>query len=125
MTGLPDPRLTRRGFIGASAAMIAATGLPGGVAAQGANYRRYRMSDSNPQPNVQKTMENYKIAIKKMLNLPPSDRRNWYRNALVHTFDCPHGNWWFLPWHRAYLGYFERICRELSGDRLDSVVDPD
>src|SRR3712207_7159774 len=21
----------------------------------------------------------------------------------------------FLPWHRAYLGYFEQICRELSG----------
>jgi tyrosinase len=24
---------------------------------------------------------------------------------------CPHGNWWFLPWHRAYLFYFERILR--------------
>jgi hypothetical protein len=29
---------------------------------------------------------------------------------------CPHGNWWFLPWHRAYLYYFERILRHLSGD---------
>jgi hypothetical protein len=24
---------------------------------------------------------------------------------------CPHGNWWFLPWHRAHLHYFERILR--------------
>lgn len=24
---------------------------------------------------------------------------------------CPHRNWWFLPWHRAYLYFFERILR--------------
>ncbi len=29
---------------------------------------------------------------------------------------CPHGNWWFLPWHRAYLHYFERILRWASGE---------
>jgi hypothetical protein len=28
---------------------------------------------------------------------------------------CPHGNWWFLPWHRAYLYFFERILRWASG----------
>src|SRR5207244_3970381 len=26
-----------------------------------------------------------------------------------------HGNWWFLPWHRGYLYYFERIVRKMSG----------
>ncbi len=51
-----------------------------------------------------------------MLKLPPTDPRNWYRNAFIHELDCPHGNWWFLPWHRGYLGWFERTCRELSGD---------
>jgi hypothetical protein len=29
---------------------------------------------------------------------------------------CPHGNWWFLPWHRAYLHFFERILRWASGN---------
>jgi tyrosinase len=29
---------------------------------------------------------------------------------------CAHGNWWFLPWHRAYLHFFERILRWASGD---------
>jgi tyrosinase len=29
---------------------------------------------------------------------------------------CPHGNWWFLPWHRAYLYYFERILRWAAED---------
>lgn len=51
-----------------------------------------------------------------MLALPPSDPRNWYRQALTHLLDCPHGNWWFLPWHRGYLFHFEAICRELSQD---------
>ena len=26
------------------------------------------------------------------------------------------GNWWFLPWHRGYLGWFEKTIRELSGN---------
>ena len=29
---------------------------------------------------------------------------------------CPHGNWWFLPWHRAYLYYFERVLRWAAED---------
>lgn len=32
------------------------------------------------------------------------------------VFDtCPHRNWWFLPWHRAYLYCFERILRWACG----------
>jgi hypothetical protein len=62
------------------------------------------------------TLESYKRAIRAMLALPPSDPRNWYRQALVHLFDCPHANWWFLPWHRGYLLHFEETCRQLSGD---------
>ena len=61
-------------------------------------------------------LTSYQKAISAMLKLPPSDPRNWYRNAFVHTLDCPHGNWWFPVWHRGYLGWFERTCRELSGD---------
>jgi tyrosinase len=29
---------------------------------------------------------------------------------------CQHGNWWFFPWHRAYLHYFERIVRVYAND---------
>jgi tyrosinase len=29
---------------------------------------------------------------------------------------CPHGNWLFLPWHRAYLYYFERVLRWAADD---------
>jgi len=57
----------------------------------------------------------YKSAITAMKALPSSDPRNWTNQARIHNDHCPHGNWLFLPWHRAYLLYFERICRQLSG----------
>jgi tyrosinase len=57
----------------------------------------------------------YGQAIQAMKNLPSSDRRNWINQANIHRNFCPHGNWLFLPWHRAYLKYFEDICRQLSG----------
>lgn len=28
---------------------------------------------------------------------------------------CPHGNWYFLPWHRSYIRMYEVACRELTG----------
>ena len=58
----------------------------------------------------------YKDAVAKMKALPSSDPRNWTRQAEIHNNHCPHGNWYFLPWHRAYLYYFEEICRELTGN---------
>lgn len=61
----------------------------------------------------------YSAAVKAMKDLVsshPSDGRNWINQALIHNNHCPHGNWYFLPWHRAYLLYFERICRKLSGN---------
>lgn len=75
------------------------------------SYRRYNASS----PAGKRMLKFYAKAVRAMLALPPEDPRNWYRHAIVHTLDCPHGNWWFLPWHRGYLGWFEQICRELSG----------
>ncbi len=60
-------------------------------------------------------VEAYKNAVTAMKALPTTDPRNWTNQANIHFNHCPHGNWWFLPWHRAYLLYFERICRKLSG----------
>lgn len=60
-------------------------------------------------------LDTYRLAVSRMMALPYSDPRNWYRQGIIHLLDCPHANWWFLPWHRAYLGWFEQICRELTG----------
>jgi hypothetical protein len=104
---------SRRQFLATTGAAIAATSLPfgQGFAQQTAKYHRVNFTDPKAP------LASYKKAISAMLALPPSDARNWYRNAFVHTLDCPHGNWWFVPWHRGYIGWFEQTCRELSGDQ--------
>ena len=57
----------------------------------------------------------FKDGVQAMKNLPVSDRRSWAAQAQIHFDHCPHRNWWFLPWHRGYLLYFEAIVRKLSG----------
>ena len=105
--------LSRRAFLATGAAAGAAALSPGvGLAQASARYRRLNVSN----PQAARVLESYKRAITAMLKLLPTDPRNWYRLALIHTVDCPHGNWWFLPWHRGFIGWFEQICRELSDD---------
>jgi len=58
----------------------------------------------------------YEDAVRKMLALPVTDPRNWYRIAFTHFLDCPHGNWWILPWHRGFTGFVEQMVREVGGD---------
>src|SRR5262245_37196134 len=60
-------------------------------------------------------LEAYRTAITAMKALPASDQRNWTKQAEIHQNNCPHRNWFFLPWHRAYLVAFERIIRQMSG----------
>jgi tyrosinase len=113
MTQADLSSLTRRGLLGAGAALAATTMLPSSSPAQAARFRRWEITDPSMPPRV---LTSYKAGITAMLNLPPTDPRNWYRNAIVHLLDCPHGNWWFLVWHRGYLGWLETTLRDLSGD---------
>ena len=107
--------LSRRNFVVGASALAAAAVLPGGKAfgaAASATYLRRNVANST----TEQTLENYGKAVTAMLKLPATDPSNWYHQALVHTLDCPHGNWWFLPWHRGYIGWFEQICRKQSQD---------
>lgn len=113
MMRLRDQPLTRRVFLEGSTAVLATNFVSLPALSAGPKFRRFEISDPNMPPRV---LNSYKKAISKMLGRDPGDSRNWYRNAFVHVFDCPHGNWWFVVWHRAYLGWFERVCRELSED---------
>ena len=106
---------SRRQFLATGLAVAGAAALPltRSWAFRGqASYRRVSMTSSAGI----KMLASYKTAITNLMALPPTDGRNWYRNAFIHTLDCPHGNWWLLPWHRAYTGYFEETCREFSGN---------
>ncbi|XYI02694.1 tyrosinase family protein [Sorangium sp. So ce1128] len=64
-------------------------------------------------------------ALRKLSEDDPDDPRGWLQQANVHCWHCGgggasvenvHGNYWFLPWHRAYLYFFEKILGKLVGD---------
>lgn len=63
----------------------------------------------------------YRNAVSQMQHLGAGDVFNWDSQANIHLNNCPHGNWWLLPWHSAYLVYFERICRKLTGDQTFAI----
>jgi tyrosinase len=106
---------TRRRFLAMAAATVAVSASPFRSVLGQAPAKYLRRNISAPGFPAQ-VLKSYGNAISAMLKLPPSDPRNWYRNAFIHTLDCPHGNWWFPVWHRGYLGWFERACRDLSAD---------
>jgi tyrosinase len=114
-------KLDRRVFmIGAGGAALAGAISPAELFAQvtGPNTPP-RLAVRRPVGAMQPddpTLASYRRAVERMRALPASDPRNWNRIAQVHVDFCPHGNWFFLPWHRAYLVSFERICRQMSGD---------
>ncbi|MQM23393.1 hypothetical protein Taro_056457 [Colocasia esculenta] len=78
----------------------------------------------------------FELAVKLMKDLPGDDPRNFYQQANVHCAYCNdaydqvgvadshenqlhiqvHACWLFLPWHRMYLYFYERILGKLIGD---------
>jgi tyrosinase len=79
------------------------------------------MDDNHP------VLVSYRKAVAEMKKRDAKDPLSWAFQANMHGVPagggqhddwnwCMHGNWWFLPWHRGYLYFFERIVRKLSGD---------
>lgn len=114
MSGKSKISVSRRSLIVGGAAIAAASTLPKipARAQAPAKWRRYNVASANGQA----MLASYRVAIDAMLKLPPTDPRNWYRLAFTHFLDCPHGNWWLFPWHRAFTGYAEQIVRKYSGN---------
>jgi tyrosinase len=60
-----------------------------------------------------------RAGVAKMKTREPNDATSWTFQANIHGMlgmpanplwaQCQHGQWWFLPWHRMYLFYFEQI----------------
>lgn len=79
-------------------------------------------------------LEWYARAVGVMQARPATDASSWRFQAAIHGYDsgitpgapplpnaaeqdrfwnqCQHGSWFFLPWHRMYLFYFERIVAD-------------
>jgi tyrosinase len=107
--------VTRREFLAttAVAAAVAAAARPlRGQTSPSGPWTRISLTD----PGAPAMLASYATAIQALLKLPATDARNFYRNAFIHTLDCPHGNWWFPPWHRGYLGWWEQTVRQYSGN---------
>ena len=46
---------------------------------------------------------------------------SWISFANIHGTSagfnmCPHGNWYFLPWHRGYVHMYEQAVRDVTGN---------
>lgn len=65
----------------------------------------------------------YAKAVQVMQSRPVNNPRSWTYQAGIHaawtappagaTWNaCQHQSWFFLPWHRMYLYFFERIVRQ-------------
>lgn len=108
--------INRRNFLGLTIAGSSAVFLSARV-----NVRDVLAQTVRVRPNIADLLPNspqlnaLKAGVEAMKKLPDTDFRNWTRQAKIHDDFCPHGNWFFLPWHRAYLYYFEQICRQASG----------
>ena len=62
----------------------------------------------------------YRDGVRLLKEKAASDKLGWAGLAGIHGANpnayhfCPHGNWYFLPWHRAYILTYERIIRDLT-----------
>ena len=95
----------------AASIVARAAGLPQRVSLQGLDWK---------DPPI----AGYIDGVRLLKAAAPSETFSWINLSLIHgNYDpqtgrggynyCPHGNWYFLPWHRAYLVTYERSIRQL------------
>ncbi len=111
-------RLDRRELMmGAGGAALAGAAPLARFFAQAAGPQRpvVRRPIGSMQPD-DPALASYRLAIERMKALPDLDPRSWNAMMQIHLLFSPQSNWFFLPWHRAYLITFERVCQQMSGD---------
>ncbi|MDQ2651548.1 MAG: tyrosinase family protein [Chloroflexota bacterium] len=130
----PVTRHSRRVLLTSAAGMLgAALPLAQGDSAQGApaattlhvTRRDVASLDANG-PEIAALRRG--VAVMQQLSLDdPADPRGWRFQANIHGAppeegsnpawrQCQHGSFFFLPWHRMYLYWFERILRWAAED---------
>jgi len=119
---LPQRRGFLKGLGGAALGLVVASSLGGCESLLEAIRNRpvrRRLSPTNAP--VQVDVQTYRAAVTAMQALPAADPRSWAAQAAIHGtvaggFNlCQHHTAHFLSWHRAFLFYFEEICRNLTG----------
>ncbi len=121
------PRVSRRTalgtmMLGGAAGVLAHSPLVLGTMLRRANgiaRNRYAVHTTEGA----RMLDLYAIAVERMKALPPTDEFSWSFQASIHAMQMEHSSWWFLPWHRAYLWYFEGIVRQTIADALEAGED--
>lgn len=111
--------LLQGGAIGAGYFATQLMGLQAFAQPQPPPAKPVRRSVSELQPN-DPTLQALREGVKQLKAKPASDKFNWVQLSAIHGtaagFNmCTHRNWYFLPWHRAYLLMYERLIREVTG----------
>jgi len=111
---------TRRDVLlhGAIGAGVIASGVSGvaALAAAAVPQRRSLQGMAWNDPIV----STYRDAVGIMKQKAPTDKFSWTALSSIHGTDpdtyhyCPHGDWYFLPWHRAFTAMYERVVRKLT-----------
>lgn len=85
---------------------------------------RIRYDVNDPQDLAKRNVDFFRVAVKEMKKRSKNDPKSntgWFAQAFIHHQFCSglkgmksvHATGIFLPWHRAYLVYFEEMCRQI------------
>jgi hypothetical protein len=114
-----DQAMHRRSFV-KRAGLLAGTAWlvanPEGRADAPAVRIRPEINTLDPNGPEVATLKKAVAELERRSRANMADPTGWVAQARIHFDHCPHNNWFFLPWHRAYLYFFEQICRDASGD---------
>ncbi len=112
-------RVNRRGFLRAVGigfgTFTAATYWTPNICAGDQQTIRVRKEVNSLSPTELNDLKSVVRILKKRTEANANDTKGWRGQATIHNDFCPHSNWFFLPWHRAYLDQFEQICRDALG----------
>lgn len=111
---------TRREFLISAGAATALFFLPTKVA----QAQELRTRKNVASPDAEGDLASLRDGVsemKRLINTDPEDPRGWILQAYIHGncndfTDCKHSNWYFAPWHRSYLYYFEQLIQHFSGN---------
>jgi hypothetical protein len=117
---MPSSHPSRREFLArsslaAGAALLAAQPSEGLAQPAGPLVRKNIKTLDPNGPEVTKLRNAFSV-LEARTQTSPQDPTGWLAQANIHRNSCTHANWWFFPWHRAYLYYFEQILRAVAGD---------
>jgi tyrosinase len=140
-TRCPAISFSRRDFLATSAFLGVSTMLGKVAASQTPSGAQIVRKDIRELAQSPDELDKYREAFRRLKNKGP-ERPVWQNpndanpyvpplnnlqplgyayQAALHNYHCPHGNWWFLPWHRVYLFYFEQVLRAAVADYKPDV----